>query len=172
MRESEIGGLTCSIARTVGVVGDPWSLLILREFFLGTHRFEDFQGYTGMSPRMLTMRLKSLEENGIIRRVPYSERPLRHEYHLTRKGMELHPVIVAMSDWGSTWMKEEGEKTPPVRFVHTKCGDTFSPVMTCSCCGEPVGPKDVEVKISRAMQAEREDMRADFLEAINRKSAA
>lgn len=170
MRESEIGNLTCPVARTIGVIGDSWTLLIIRELFLRTRRFEEFQALTGMSPRLVTARLARLQENGIIKRVQYDQKPARFEYRLTEKGLELHALTVLLGQWGKDWAQPEGELEPPLELVHKPCGHVFKPVMTCSCCGEPIGHKDVDVRIGAAMNAERAAMREAFFESINRKT--
>ena len=168
MRESDIERLTCSVARTIGVAGDRWTLLLLREFFLGSRRFEDLQAHTAMSSRALADRLKRLQRLGIITPIAYQERPRRHEYRLTEKGLELYPVIVSMTRWGDRWMRGKGEP-PPARLVHKNCGRAFDPVLTCGSCGELVGPRDVRVEVGPKMAAERRTMRAEFFTAVNRR---
>lgn len=167
MRETDIGDLTCSVARTIGVVGERWTLLLLREFFLGSHRFEQLQAHTGMSSRTLSDRLRRLERLGIVTGVAYQERPLRHEYHLTEKGLELYPIIVSMTRWGDRWMRAKGER-PPARLMHKDCGHAFEPVLTCASCGQVAGARDVRVEIGPKMTAERATMLDDFFAAVSR----
>src|SRR5580658_335740 len=90
----------CSVARTVGVIGDRWTLLILRDCFLRVRRFEDFQSRLGIARALLSNRLEKLVKNFILAKVPYQERPLRYEYRLTPKGLALHPIIMAIAHWG------------------------------------------------------------------------
>ena len=102
-RMQEIDRSNCPILRATNVIGDQWSLLILREFFLeGRRRFIDLQEVLGLSPNTLSARLKRLEEAGVIRREVYSRRPLRAEYELTERGQALGPVMNALRDWGRT----------------------------------------------------------------------
>lgn len=169
MREADIEHLTCSVARTIGAVGEPWTLLLLREFFLGSRRFEILQAHTGMSSRALTDRLQRLQRLGVITPVAYSDRPLRYEYRLTDKGLDLYPMIVSMTRWGDRWTRAKGEPAP-ARLVHKECGHSFKPVLTCAACGEIAGARDVLVEISPAMSAERSRMRDQFFAAVSRKT--
>ena len=131
----------CSLARTIGVIGDRWSLLILRECFLRTRRFEGFQSALGITRHLLAERLKKLVRQGVLRRIPYQESPKRHEYILTQKGLDLYPVMMALVHWGDTHMVDERGR--PLLHEHRKCGKMFDPVMVCSECGEPLLPKEV-----------------------------
>jgi DNA-binding HxlR family transcriptional regulator len=97
----------CSLARTIGVIGDRWTVLILRECFLRTLRFEGFQSALGITRHLLAERLKKLFRQGVLRRIPYQETPKRHEYILTQKGLDLYPVIMALVRWGDTHMVDE-----------------------------------------------------------------
>ncbi|HJO20101.1 MAG TPA: helix-turn-helix domain-containing protein, partial [Acidimicrobiales bacterium] len=96
----------CSIARTLEAVGDRWTLLILRDLFRGVRRFERLHGDLGIARNLLTDRLRRLEEAGVVQRVPYQERPVRHEYRLTAKGRDLSPALVALMAWGDRWCAE------------------------------------------------------------------
>ena len=156
MRSSEIGRMKCPVARTLSIVGDPWTLLILRELFLRSHRFEEFQGYTGMAPYLLTTRLKRLVKDGIIERHAYQQRPRRYEYRLTDKGLDLYPVVVAMSQWGNRWMSDASG--PPLKLTHGHCGAHSTPVLHCSECGEAVGPRDMRTEMQPVMLRDRERM--------------
>ncbi len=135
----------CSIARTVAVIGDRWSLLILRDCFLRVRRFEDFQARLGVTRHVLADRLKKLVRHGVLRRVPYQTRPQRHEYILTQKGLDLHPIIMAMVHWGDVHMADERGR--PLLHEHKLCGKMFDPVMTCSECGQPLSPREVHVHV-------------------------
>jgi DNA-binding HxlR family transcriptional regulator len=168
MRKTEIEQLTCSVARTIGAVGERWTLLLLREFFLGTRRFEVLQAHTGISSRALSDRLQRLQKIDVITPIAYQQRPPRHEYRLTHRGLELYPIIVSMTRWGDRWMKAKGEP-PPTRLVHKHCGHVFKPMLTCGACGEATGARDVWVKIGPKMKAERTKMRNKFLAAVSRK---
>ena len=133
----------CSLSRTIAVVGDRWTLLILRECFLRVRRFEGFQSSLQITRHLLSERLKKLVRFGILRRVPYSEAPKRYEYILTQKGLDLYPIIMAMVHWGDTHMGDERGR--PMLHEHKTCGKLFDPVMVCSECGEPLSAKEVHV---------------------------
>jgi DNA-binding HxlR family transcriptional regulator len=137
--------MTCSLARCLSVVGDRWTLLILREAFLGTRRFEDFQAHLGVTRHRLADRLRKLVDNGILDRARYQDRPPRSEYHLTEKGRDLYPVIVSLVRWGDRWMA--GEAGPPVELVHQSCGKTMMPELVCPECGEGIRPECVQVRM-------------------------
>jgi DNA-binding HxlR family transcriptional regulator len=126
----------CSAARTVGVIGDRWTLLILRECFRRTRRFDEFQAALGITRHILAARLKKLVVTGILRRTPYQESPKRYEYILTHKGIDLFPILMAILRWGDTHMIDE--RGVPLLYQHRKCGKQFTPTMVCSECGEPV----------------------------------
>ena len=133
----------CSVARTVAVIGDRWTLLVLRECFLRVRRFEDFEARLGVTRHVLADRLKKLVRYGVLRRVPYQDRPKRHEYLLTQKGLDLYPIIMAIVHWGDIHMADERGR--PLLHQHKSCGKTFDPVMTCSECGEKLSAKAVHV---------------------------
>ncbi len=142
MKWEDLAAEPCSVARTVAVIGDRWTLLILRDCFLGVRRFEAFQERLGISRTIIAERLKLLVEEGVLTKVAYQDRPVRHEYRLTEKGLALHPVIMAVVHWGDRFYG--GEAGAPLLHRHKACGHDFHPVMTCSECGEAVGPRDVE----------------------------
>lgn len=103
MQRTSFADMECPIARTLEVVGEWWTPLVIREIFRGHRRFDEIQAELGVSRKVLTQRLNSLVEHGVLERVPYSERPPRDEYHLTEKGSELGPVLMAMVKWGERW---------------------------------------------------------------------
>jgi DNA-binding HxlR family transcriptional regulator len=142
MKWEDLAAEPCSVARTVAVIGDRWTLLILRDCFLGVRRFEAFQERLGISRTIIAERLKLMVDEGVLAKVAYQDRPLRHEYRLTDKGLALHPVIMAIVHWGDRHYA--GEAGAPLLHRHKACGHDFAPVMTCSECGEAVGPRDVE----------------------------
>jgi DNA-binding HxlR family transcriptional regulator len=131
------------------VVGDRWTLLILREAFLGTRRFEDFQTHLGVTRHRLADRLRKLVGHDILDRVPYQDRPRRFEYRLTEKGRDLYPVIAALMRWGDRWMA--GREGPSVALVHRSCGRGMTPELVCPECGEAVRPQDVQARMSPAL---------------------
>jgi DNA-binding HxlR family transcriptional regulator len=155
VRWEEIGHLPCSVARALSVVGDRWTLLILRDCFLGARRFDHFSASLGLSPHLLSTRLGKLVDEGILERRPYREQPVRYEYRLTDKGRDLHPVIASLVRWGDRWMA--GADGPPATFVHKTCGHRTTPHLVCSECGEAVGARDLQIHMhpSRTDEEER-----------------
>jgi DNA-binding HxlR family transcriptional regulator len=123
----------CSIAGTLELVGERWTLLILRDAFLGIHRFDDFQRNLGIARNVLQSRLERLVEEGILRRKLYQERPERFEYRLTRKGVDLWPVLVALMKWGDRYTAQNG---PPVVMRHVGCGGEVDDRRICTACGK------------------------------------
>ncbi len=144
---------TCSVARALSIVGDAWALMIVRELFLGSRRFDEFLAHTGISPHLLSVRLRWLEADGIVVRQAYQERPVRHEYRLTRKGLDLWPVITTLRQWADRW--GEWPHGPPVKVRHKACGHLARAKTVCAACGEAIGPLDVEVVMSPPAQEER-----------------
>lgn len=131
----------CSIARALEVLGERWTLLVLRESFRRVRRFEDFQRNLGVARNVLTDRLHRLVDEGILERVPYQERPVRSEYRLTEKGLGLWPVIMALLQWGDSYYAQPDG--PPVIVRHRDCGGEVTRHLTCSKCGAELGPRDV-----------------------------
>lgn len=151
MRWREIGETTCSVARTLSVIGDRWTLLILREAFLRTRRFDDFQTHLGITRHVLTERLNTLVDASVLQRVRYQDRPPRFEYRLTEKGLDLYPVIVGLTRWGDRWMA--GKAGPPVELVHRECGHVMLPELGCPACGGAVTARNVETRPGPAIRA-------------------
>lgn len=141
MKWKDVDTLPCSIARSLSVVGDRWTLLILRSAFLRTRRFDDFQKQIGLTRHRLTDRLTRLVELGVLEKRPYQQRPVRHEYRLTEKGRDLYPLLLALVRWGDKWM-DDG-RGPPVLHQHKTCGHLFHPETVCSECHAPIDPRDV-----------------------------
>lgn len=141
MKWSDIDQQVCAVARTLSVVGDRWSLLIIRDAFLGTRRFADFQRQLGVTKHRLSDRLSQLVDAGVFKRVPYQEKPRRFEYRLTKKGVELYPIVMSMAMWGSKWM-DDGNGAP-VEYVHADCGHKTQPYLCCSECGEAIAPQAI-----------------------------
>jgi DNA-binding HxlR family transcriptional regulator len=144
MKWNELSEEPCSVARSVAVIGDRWTLMLLRDCFLGVRRFEDFERRLRISRSIIAERLKRLVDEGVLRRDAYQQNPTRHEYRLTEKGLALHPVIMAIVHWGD--VHYAGADGPPLIHRHKACGCDFAPVMTCSECAEPVAARDVEVR--------------------------
>jgi len=131
----------CSVAQTLEVVGEWWTMLIVRDAFLGVRRFDEFGERLGISRNILNQRLAHLVEHDVLKKVLYSEHPPRYEYRLTAKGRDLWPVLTAMRQWGDKHAAPDG---PPLRVMHTTCGKITEPVMTCSRCGERLTARDVQ----------------------------
>lgn len=135
--------MTCSIARTLNVAGEPWSPLIIRDVFLGISRFDALQRDLGISRKVLTQRLDWLVDHGILEQRPYSVRPPRHEYALSEKGLEFYEVLLAITAWGDRWTA--GTDGPPALFRHRSCDKLTHPEVHCSECGGRLRATDVEV---------------------------
>ncbi len=130
--------MNCSIARALDVLGEWWTLLVVREAFRGVRRFDGFVERLGIAPNILSARLKKLVEHGILEPRRYAEHPERHEYRLTAKGRELFPVIVALLQWGDRWYAQDG---PPAILLHDACGHPAEARFTCAHCGEALDPR-------------------------------
>lgn len=141
MQRTNFAEMACSIARTLDVIGEPWSPLILRDVWVGLSRFDQLQADLGISRKVLTERLNHLVDHGVLERRPYDNRP-RHEYHLTRKGAELVDLLIVMTAWGDRWLA--GEAGPPVLYRHRACGEVGSAELRCAHCGEPMHAGDVD----------------------------
>ena len=128
---------TCSIARALEVVGERWTLLILRDAFLGVRRFDDFQARLEISRTVLTRRLGDLVQVGLLRREPYQQRPLRYDYLLTERALELWPALVGLGQWGARHVTPDGV---PREFVHETCGTVVEAVARCPHCEVDVSP--------------------------------
>src|SRR5258708_36725564 len=133
----------CSVAQCLEVVGEWWSLLIVRDVFLGGSRFDKFQERLGISRNVLNQRLSGLVDAGVLVKVPYSEPPPRHDYRLTDMGRDLWPVLTTMRQWGDKYAAPDG---PPPELIHEGCGHGSDPRMICSSCREGVGPRDVRAR--------------------------
>ncbi|MEU5877665.1 helix-turn-helix domain-containing protein [Spirillospora sp. NPDC047279] len=123
----------CSVADTLQIVGERWTLLVIRELLYGVRRFDGIARNTGASRDILAARLRKLEAAGIIRRELYNAHPARYEYHLTEPGRELSDVLSTLMKWGDRHLHRED---PPVRWIHV-CGEVLDPVVVCAHCGEP-----------------------------------
>jgi DNA-binding HxlR family transcriptional regulator len=136
MLKRDYDSQTCSIARALEVVGERWSLLIVRSVLLGHRRFDDLLRDTGITRSVLTARLQHLVGEGVLERVPYQERPARYEYRATAKGRELYPVLMHLLRWGDAYYPEpEG---PPRVSEHRGCGGHPDDHLLCDRCGEPL----------------------------------
>lgn len=134
--------MACSIARSLDVVGEPWTPLIIRDLWVGRHRFHEIQENLEISRKVLTQRLNTLVDAGVVERKRYQEQPERYEYLLTPKGVELMDVLLALMAWGDRWESEEG---PPMEIRHKACGKKVKASVTCSHCGEPLSADEVRI---------------------------
>ena len=151
MRRTRFDDWDCSIARTVDMLGDWWTPLVVRQAFLGARRFDEFQTGLGIPRNVLAERLRSLVEQGIFDRQQYIDRPPRHEYRLTEKGIGLFGVIVAMMQWGDQWL--EWPEGPPVQLVDRTTGEAVEPVLVDGRTGEPIDPRKVRAVSARRNRA-------------------
>lgn len=134
MKWKELEQAACPVARSLAVVGDRWTLLILRNALLRTRRFDDFQTQLGLTRHLLSSRLAKLVRHGVMVKVPYQERPRRYEYRLTDMGRDWLSVQLALLAWGDRWLgTAEG---PPLELLHRGCGHRFHARTVCSECGE------------------------------------
>jgi DNA-binding HxlR family transcriptional regulator len=130
----------CSIARTLDVVGDWWTLLVLRDVFRGAHRFDELKSGLGIATNVLTARLKRLTDAGILERRAYQEHPPRFDYELTEKGRDLYPVLIALLQWGDRYLR--GAEAPPRVLVHDTCGQATQAAFTCPHCRTEVSARN------------------------------
>jgi DNA-binding HxlR family transcriptional regulator len=143
MQRTQFSEMPCSIARTLDVIGEPWSPLILRDVMVGIARFDQIQADLGISRKVLTERLKWLVESGVLERREYSARPPRHEYVLTDKGTELCDLLMIMVGFGDRWLATSAG--PPVLYRHHDCGQIATVAMHCSECGRPIHANSIDV---------------------------
>jgi DNA-binding HxlR family transcriptional regulator len=141
MHRKSFADMNCSVAQCLEIVGEWWTLLILRDVFLGYSRFDEFESRLGIARNVLTQRLERLVEAGVLKKVQYQPRPLRYDYLLTEKGRELWHVVTAMRQWGDRWAAPNGA---PVELVHDACGEIVNVVPACSHCGEELTPRNVK----------------------------
>ena len=156
MSWDDIADSVCPIARSLAVLGDRWTMLLVREFFLGTRRFDALQAQTGMSSHLVSQRLKRLEQAGIVERRQYQSRPPRYEYRLTEKGLDLHGVVLALRAWGMRWYGLDPASEPAVTLIHSRCGGAIGELTLRHDCGEVLQPRDIRVTFGDAFSAERQ----------------
>jgi DNA-binding HxlR family transcriptional regulator len=144
MLGNQYTGQTCSVAATLDVIGERWSLLIIREIMLGVRRFDALQKDLGVARNVLQTRLERLVEQGVLERQLYQERPKRYEYRLTEPGLDLWPTIVALLQWGDK--HAPAAAGPPVLLEHRDCGGAIDEHRICERCGKRLGPRDAVAK--------------------------
>ena len=140
MRRTRFDDWDCSIARSVDILGDWWTPMVIRSALLGARRFEHFADGLGIPRNVLTERLNRLVEEGIMVKTEYQDRPVRYEYRLTDKGVGLYPVIVSLLEWGNRWL-DWGEDGPPVHLVDRTTGEVVEPVLVDARTGTRLDPR-------------------------------
>ena len=167
MRWEEIDSQVCSIARTVSIFGDKWTLLIIREAFRRRSRFSDFQKALGITKHRLSDRLNKLVDADIMKKHLYDEKMQRYEYRLTEKGMDLYPVLMTLVQWGDKWLGD-GDGAPIV-FRHLSCGHVINPTFACDHCAHEISAKDMKPELGPGVKRkiERGEMHTVDPEHIN-----
>jgi len=142
---------TCSVARSLEVLGERWTLLVIRDVFYGKRRFAAIQEDLGVARNVLATRLARLVAEGILEKRPYQDRPIRYEYFLTEKGIDLWPVMITMMHWGDHWLAtDEG---PPVVIHHKECGGEVDDRGYCERCGERLTARDAYAEGGPGLEA-------------------
>lgn len=147
MQRTDFGTMACPIARSLDVVGEWWSILILRDAFYGMTRFDEFQRSLPISPNILTRRLTALVEAGLLEKRQYSDRPVRHEYVLTARGHDFRPVMQAMMAWGNRHFAPDGVT---IEIVNTETGVAADPVLVDRITGRPLSDPVFRMKAGPA----------------------
>lgn len=163
MRRTSFRRWPCSIARTVDLLGDAWTPLVLREAFYGITRFDRFQAELGIARNTLTDRLTRLVDEGMLRKESYQSDPARYEYLLTDKGKDFYPVLAAMSAWGDRWL--DGGRGRPITTHHRTCGHDTEAKVVCAACAQPLTSDQVEHRMGPGYPervARRPDVQARF----------
>ncbi len=145
MRWRDLKDEPCSVARTLSVIGDRWTLMVLRDCFMGLKRFEHFEASLGITRHVLADRLKKLVDEGVLKKVPYGEAPVREEYRLTERGFDLYPVVLSIVQWGDKHMADE--RGAPIVRRHEKCGNPLEGKMVCAECGDELDARDITAEI-------------------------
>ncbi|RMI29881.1 winged helix-turn-helix transcriptional regulator [Nocardia stercoris] len=151
MKRTSFSRWPCSVARTVDLIGDWWTPLVLREAYYGTTRFDDFERTLGLSRNVLTQRLGRLVDEQMLERVPYQQRPVRYEYRLTAKGRDFFGVVAAMMAWGDRWLT--GPEGPPITLHHTSCDHDTHAEVVCAHCREPLRAGDLRATLGPGFPA-------------------
>lgn len=145
MRWNDLADEACPVARGLSVVGDRWTMLVLRDCFLGIRRFEQMQERLGITRHVLADRLRKLEAAGVLRREVYQQRPVRHEYRLTDKGKALYPVLVTLIDWANANVPTTAE--PAVKLMSRETGEPIAPVLIDANTGNPITHRSVTAQV-------------------------
>ena len=161
MRWDEVDSQVCSIARTVAIFGDKWTLLIIRDAFRRVRRFSDFHQSLGIPKHRLSDRLNKLVDTGVLKKVLYDEKRSRYDYRLTPKGLDLFPVLMTFVQWGDRWATDQDGS--PVVFRHATCGEISQPKYVCDQCDEPVDARNFQPEVGSgiAKKINRGEMSTD-----------
>ena len=143
MHRADLGAVPCSLSRTLQIVGEWWSLLVLRDVTMGWTRFDEIHGHLGIARNILKARLDTLVEQGMVERRRYQERPERYEYVPTEKALDFFPALLALVAWGDRWTAFDG---PPILFTHDTCGHDMHAAVVCSACSEPFSRNDLSFR--------------------------
>jgi len=167
MRWEEIDSQVCSIARSLAIFGDRWTLLIIRDAFRRVRRFSEFQKSLGITKHRLSDRLNRLVDAGIMSKVLYDEKRSRYEYRLTEKGLDLYPVLMTVVQWGDKWVSDEDGA--PVVFKHLECGHVSTPHYACNHCAHDITAKTMKPELGPGVEKkiDRGDMCSDDQEHIH-----
>ena len=169
MRWQEVDSQVCSIARTLAIFGDKWTLLIIRDAFRRVRRFSEFQKSLGIPRHRLSDRLNKLVDAGVLKKILYDEKRSRYEYRLTPKGLDLFPVLMTFVQWGDHWATDEDGS--PVVFRHTTCGEISQPKYVCNHCEEEVSARTFQPEVGTGIAKKllRGEMSADSAGRLNEK---
>jgi DNA-binding HxlR family transcriptional regulator len=150
MRFEGLAEQSCTISRSLALLGDRWTLAIVKQAFARTRRFEDFLTTLGISRALLADRLRRLSEAGIFEKIPYDSTRQRYEYRLTEAGFALYPILQAIREWGDTHLAPEGA---PLVYAHRGCTGSAMITMTCSTCHAPLSARDIDVQLGPGLTA-------------------
>ena len=167
MERKSFAAMDCSVAQCLEVVGEWWSMLIIRDAFMGVTRFDDFQERLGIARNVLNQRLSHHVDEGVFERVAYHEHPPHYDYVLTDQGRDLWLVVVALRQWGDRWRAPDG---PPLQLAHRECGHIARLIPVGAHCRDIVGPTDLRVVAGRAMQPRSNGRLADSSRKLPRPS--
>ncbi|MCX5554562.1 helix-turn-helix domain-containing protein [Streptomyces sp. NBC_00038] len=163
MRRTSFANWPCSVARTMDMLGDWWTPLVLREAVYGIKRFDMFQQELGIARNTLADRLRRLVDEGLMEKKAYQQEPVRYDYVLTEKGRDFFGVLAAMNAWGNRWLSDE--QGPPVVFHHDRCGHQGDAEVVCASCKEPMTAEDTHPRLGPGYPqhlAERPEIRSRF----------
>ena len=145
MKRTSFARWPCSVARTMDLLGDWWTPLVLRDAFYGVRRFDEFQRGLGIARNTLSDRLHRLVKEGLLEKRPYQTEPVRYDYLLTEKGRDFFAVIAAMSRWGDRWLADE--TGPPIVAHHRECGQDTHAEVVCAHCGKPLTADNTSLRM-------------------------